>query len=379
MEIETEPYSLDRGRPLFHVDEGVADAEIELNQLRIGRRSNGTVRTCDGNSVEDLERAWLISMGDGIKQIPKLLKTSAGKITCSIFRVPPNLFENFENSYRPKIVSIGPYHHGKDNFEMIEEHKWRFLGSFLARWQRNGVGLNKYFHAMASIEETIYDLSKGFQNSSSLLELALRFFKGAVHSPIERLEEAKHLLDLFRLIFSPLSIASINGELNSNQMVQLIPSARKLNLAGIKLKAISESDSSLDIKYNFGILEIPTITTDDFSCCVLLNCVAFEQCYSHCPKHFTAYAALMGCLIKTADDAELLSTCKILENYFMSAEEAAKTFSNLGRCLALDLQGCYLSQVFVGVNEFRERKSLSKGGQRINGPHLGMGGPKFFK
>ncbi|KAK6936171.1 Protein of unknown function DUF247, plant [Dillenia turbinata] len=148
------PAPPDLGEGLFHVDEGVADTEIELSRLRIRKQSNGI---CDGNSAEDVERVWLISMENGTKQISNLLKTSAAKISCSIFRVPPNLFENFEKFYRPKIVSIGPHHHGKDNFEMTEEHKWRFLGSFLARSQRNGAGLDKYFKATASIEGKIRD------------------------------------------------------------------------------------------------------------------------------------------------------------------------------------------------------------------------------
>ncbi|KAI3706466.1 hypothetical protein L6452_24230 [Arctium lappa] len=43
-----------------------------------------------------------------------------------IFRVPQSLLQINKEAYQPQIVSIGPYHHGKD-LPMIEKHKWRYL------------------------------------------------------------------------------------------------------------------------------------------------------------------------------------------------------------------------------------------------------------
>ena len=75
-------------------------------------------------------------MYDKISQNPPLLcKGAAGKRTCSIFRVPKRLVDINDHFYEPNSVSIGPYHRGKPHFQMIEEHKWRYLVSLLNRTQ----------------------------------------------------------------------------------------------------------------------------------------------------------------------------------------------------------------------------------------------------
>ncbi|KAI3842666.1 hypothetical protein MKX03_027330 [Papaver bracteatum] len=45
----------------------------------------------------------------------------------TIYRIPRNMFQISENSYIPKLVSIGPIHHGKIAYKAMEEHKKRYL------------------------------------------------------------------------------------------------------------------------------------------------------------------------------------------------------------------------------------------------------------
>ncbi|XP_071697957.1 UPF0481 protein At3g47200-like [Rutidosis leptorrhynchoides] len=68
-----------------------------------------------------------------MKQPPKLLHKLAGKSSCCIFRVPQGLVDINKEAYRPRIVSIGPYHYGNKDLEMIQEHKWRFLNDMITR------------------------------------------------------------------------------------------------------------------------------------------------------------------------------------------------------------------------------------------------------
>ncbi|MCL7040841.1 hypothetical protein MKW94_011872 [Papaver nudicaule] len=44
-----------------------------------------------------------------------------------IFRIPRNMFEISKNAYIPKLVSIGPFHHGDGRYKAMEEHKKRYL------------------------------------------------------------------------------------------------------------------------------------------------------------------------------------------------------------------------------------------------------------
>ncbi|BFG41294.1 hypothetical protein CerSpe_275680 [Prunus speciosa] len=48
-----------------------------------------------------------------------------------IYRVPERLRRVNENAYTPKLVSIGPLHHGEKALEAMEEHKKRYLQDFL--------------------------------------------------------------------------------------------------------------------------------------------------------------------------------------------------------------------------------------------------------
>ncbi|KAM4126184.1 hypothetical protein ACB094_01G369000 [Castanea mollissima] len=56
---------------------------------------------------------------------------------CCIYRVPYHLRKLSEESYTPKVVSIGPFHHGNTRLQTMEKKKVRCLNSFLER-----VGLN---------------------------------------------------------------------------------------------------------------------------------------------------------------------------------------------------------------------------------------------
>ncbi|KAK6926654.1 Protein of unknown function DUF247, plant [Dillenia turbinata] len=392
-----------------------------LNNPNRGRAPRPTYNSVPAPSTE-----WRISMEQILAETPRLLNKSAGKKTCCIFRVPQSLVEINEKAYQPHVVSIGPYHHGRENLKMIEQHKGRFLGSLVSR---SRVGLDEYYKAIASREgeirdcysetinydsndfikmlvldgcfiielfckvgksptpdsddplfnmawlfsfvmrdllrlenqipyfvlEAFYDLATGNQNLPSLSKLALEFFNYAVQRPIEVLEkyyniQGVHLLDLFRRSFIPTKHREVSRK--PSPLLQLIPSAKKLHVAGVKFKARDKSSSLLEIDFHNGLLRIPTMTIDDFTSSVFLNWVAFEQCYNHCSKHITTYATFMGCLINTAGDAGLLCDQKIIENYFGTDEAVTSFFTNVGKDVVFDIQHCYMSKMFEDINEY---------------------------
>jgi hypothetical protein len=131
---------------------------------------------------------------------------------------------------------------------------------------------------------------------------------------------------------------------------QTIPSAMKLHVAGIIIKA-RKSDSLLDIKFDNGVLEIPLLAIDDSISSFFLNCVAFEQCYSNCSKHITSYVTFMSCLINKPSDVGFLSDQNIMENDLGTDKEVVRFFSNISKDVAFDFQQSYLSKLFENVNE----------------------------
>ncbi|MCL7043667.1 hypothetical protein MKW94_013644 [Papaver nudicaule] len=65
-----------------------------------------------------------------------------------IFKVPSHLRNKNLTAYEPKVVSIGPYHHGKPQFEFMEKQKRRALDNFA---KRSGVTIQAYTDEMRKV------------------------------------------------------------------------------------------------------------------------------------------------------------------------------------------------------------------------------------
>ena len=52
---------------------------------------------------------------------------------CCIYRVPKNLRRINKEAYSPKLISIGPFHHGKEEVRDMEKLKVRYLKEFCYR------------------------------------------------------------------------------------------------------------------------------------------------------------------------------------------------------------------------------------------------------
>jgi hypothetical protein len=73
-----------------------------------------------------------------IQSVKKELEISyAFSDTCCIYKVPEQLREVNEKAYTPRLVSIGPIHHGKDMLKAMEGHKRMYLQEFLAQSEVN--------------------------------------------------------------------------------------------------------------------------------------------------------------------------------------------------------------------------------------------------
>ncbi|KAG5237093.1 UPF0481 protein [Salix suchowensis] len=75
-------------------------------------------------------------------------------ISCShsICRVRENIRSKNEKAYIPDKVSIGPYHHGKQGLENMEEHKWRYIHALLSRKPDLEASLDECLAALKEVE-----------------------------------------------------------------------------------------------------------------------------------------------------------------------------------------------------------------------------------
>ncbi|KAJ9702530.1 hypothetical protein PVL29_004323 [Vitis rotundifolia] len=62
----------------------------------------------------------------------RLDKLTSLSTTCCIYRVPQKLRKVNMEAYTPRVVSIGPLHHGEEHLVAMEEHKLRYFQNFLS-------------------------------------------------------------------------------------------------------------------------------------------------------------------------------------------------------------------------------------------------------
>ncbi|XP_027119575.1 UPF0481 protein At3g47200 isoform X1 [Coffea arabica] len=86
--------------------------------------------------------------------------------TVCIYRVPEKLRRKNEEAYTPRLVSIGPLHHGDAQLKAMEEYKFKYLNNFLHTFKIPLELLAEYAHSQEKnvcgcYEDTyIRDLSK---------------------------------------------------------------------------------------------------------------------------------------------------------------------------------------------------------------------------
>ncbi|XP_065859749.1 putative UPF0481 protein At3g02645 [Euphorbia lathyris] len=94
-----------------------------------------------------------------INKLVQTLKTKTemlGSLSsdCCIYRVSPRFRELNKKAYTPQVVSIGPFHHGKHELRVMEDHKRRYLVDFLKRCKIN---LEEYIGNIQKLEEPLRD------------------------------------------------------------------------------------------------------------------------------------------------------------------------------------------------------------------------------
>ena len=76
---------------------------------------------------------WVVQINDELKgNGPSICEKEQWKRP-SIYKIPPSVTKLNKKAYEPQAVSFGPYHHGKNHLNAMEEHKHRALLHFLKR------------------------------------------------------------------------------------------------------------------------------------------------------------------------------------------------------------------------------------------------------
>ena len=81
----------------------------------------------------------------------KLCHKSPTPSKCSIFKVPDRLRRHNQKAFEPEIVSIGPFHHGKEKLQAMEKIKLWYLHCLLNRAPTGETVLECFIEAVGSV------------------------------------------------------------------------------------------------------------------------------------------------------------------------------------------------------------------------------------
>ncbi|CAL9071728.1 unnamed protein product [Musa acuminata var. zebrina] len=103
------------------------------------------------NAEEKIEiitsEEWLSSLK---KRVDETKWTDWRTVGPTIFKVPRIFQEADSKAYKPRMVSLGPYHHGKIHLKAMEDLKWHYLKKFLGR--NPGMSLEDYIEKIKKTE-----------------------------------------------------------------------------------------------------------------------------------------------------------------------------------------------------------------------------------
>lgn len=164
--------------------------------------------------------------------------------------------------------------------------------------------------------------------------------------------KCRYLLELFYLALLPtVSVNSIAEREKYRPSTHSLQCVTQLRRSGIKIKP-RKAESFLDIKYEKQVLQIPSITINDITSTVLINCVALEQCQERNIKYFSNYVSFMCCLISQPRDVALLGLDGVITNFSQDDQHVADLFNDLGKNTALNVRESYLWKVLHDVGAY---------------------------
>ncbi|XP_040998216.1 UPF0481 protein At3g47200-like [Juglans microcarpa x Juglans regia] len=303
---------------------------------------------------------------------------------CRIYKVPDPLRKLNKEAYIPQVISVGPFHHGNEKLQSMENYKMRYLKSFMKRAKIN---MKKLASTIQDSEESVREcyaeaipfdrgtfikiilvdasfiiefflrkwsgnwtdddfmvlkpwLTSRMQLDLILLENQLPFFiiknlymlalgSHSIYPPfleltfnyfeLHNLQEKRpddrdleimHFVDLLRYFYLPPPQSLPE---RSTEVAKEMYCASQLAEAGLKFQ-LSSSKCSLDLKYNKGVLEIPSFTLDNATEIYARNLMALEQCHYPDDAYVTDYIFMLDFLIDTGRDVDLLVREGILVN-----------------------------------------------------------------
>ncbi|KAI7996935.1 UPF0481 protein [Camellia lanceoleosa] len=246
-----------------------------------------------------------------------------------ICKVPRSLTEiGSPRDIEPEIVSISPYHRGKDGVLEFESFKRQFLDSLLSRkHQLQAVHLRLAMKELERQARTWY---------SEPIEISSEQF-------IEMMMlDGCFIIELFQ------QVSESEDSVNADSLL-----FRKTWLIPILIRDLLKLENQLP----FFVLErLFNLSTGNTSDLLSLQALKFFNRALPSPQgsstYFSEYIAFMSCLINSGRDVTFLCDNGIITNFSYNYRQVAHLFRKLGEKVVFNIRKCYLSKQFREVETY---------------------------
>ncbi|KAI3830859.1 hypothetical protein MKX03_015564 [Papaver bracteatum] len=325
----------------------------------------------------------------------------------TIFKVPNYIKERNRTAYEPKMVSIGPYYHGREDLIPMQVHKKRALVHFFGR--NRAVPIESYLTKLtenvtelrASYEQ--HDLMQIWEDDDSFVQLML--VDGSV-DPI--FGERGHALiynpvkqDLlllenqlpYRVPFILLSVSGREADVNRSlswmmsgprtgsgchfldmymkgllvgsdlQNQDLLVAVGcdlqnqdpRINVFGVQFRTVGSYNEIAFVRET-ATLKLPRFEINENSISTYLNLKAYEHRGGTNIKELSSYIRLLNTLVHSANDVSFLRSRGIIISSLASDEAVVKVMKDLpkGTILLDDMKSH--SCVLTDVNKYVEKR-----------------------
>uniref|UniRef100_A0A2N9GXW5 Uncharacterized protein n=1 Tax=Fagus sylvatica TaxID=28930 RepID=A0A2N9GXW5_FAGSY len=324
---------------------------------------------------------------------------------CCIYRVPKKLREVNQEAYTPKLISIGPLHHGKYELCEMEMMKLRYLRGFCYRTGKCQKDLSSFIeenelkirHCYA---ETFDISSEDFVkmvllDSTFIIELFLRFAEsdglfrctaacGECDSDtsgedgcnaIGKYEQdrissqpimKKHILQDLILLENQLPFFILDelhtqfSKSEQNKCISFLKLARKYLVppkekTSIDKKKVKHFTDLMRYVYRPSKPEVPCFEARGETEGLFRNLMALEQCHYPYEAYICDYFVLLDNLINTREDVEFLVEKGIIVNALGSHKAVAVMVNKLGLEIDQEQKSCY-AKLTEDVNRYYKKR-----------------------
>ncbi|KAK1390674.1 hypothetical protein POM88_018852 [Heracleum sosnowskyi] len=276
----------------------------------------------------------------------ELSALATNSYTVCIYRVSVKYRKSKEEAYTPRVVSVGPLHHGKIHLQAMEAYKLRYLQSFISKL---GIGIDKLIKYAAKMEASVrgcYEDTSEFQSKEFLGNT-----KNEKQTP--DCEQSRHLVEFLVFLHRPSS--NRQQAPSGNGRCQYTISASQLHAAGVRFDHGMGELFEVSFNDKDGQLKLSQLTVNDETETFFRNLIAYEQC-GHYEKHITSYIIFMDSLMKTAEDVDLLVKHGVIDNLLGESKLVATLFNNLCKEVMEEQKDFYFAEICNDLNKYSKTR-----------------------